>query len=135
MRIYAAAALVAYSAAIKMKALQDDEPTDDWVDGEWQDPCIEFSPCHEILERDPCAGSDWEETSDWEQCHADNAEWGAELETCLKAKTEEQWAELLECMEAHPVDDSSSSEGDDDLAQEGIDSDDLDSSNFDDGEW
>ena len=151
MRIYAAAALVAYSAAIKMRALEDDEPTDDWENGEWQDPCFAVSPCHEIAERDPCAGSDWEDTEEWEQCHADNAEWGNELKTCLEAKTEEQWAELLECMEEHPIDgseesgddlaqtsgddESSSWSSEDDLAQSGDEVEDGPGSNWSEGEW
>ena len=132
MRIYAAAALVAYTAAIKMRAMEDDEPTDDWVDGEWQDPCAHLSPCHDIIEADPCAGDSFEDTEDWEQCHADNAEWGQELETCLKNKTEEEWAALLECAEEHPIDDGSSG---DDLAQESLSADDVDSSNWESGEW
>ena len=133
MKFFAAAALVAYSSAIKMRALENDEPTDDWVDGEWQDPCIEFSPCHDILEADPCAGSDFEDTEDWEQCHEDNAEWGEELKVCLEGKTEEQWADLMECMEQHPIDDDLAQEGSSD---DGLDSDDLDSlSNLEGGSW
>merc|ERR1712151_1404238 len=144
MKIFAAAALVAYSAALKMNAMEGAhtaDPEDIIDDGEWQDPCIEFSPCHEILERDPCAGSDLEDTDEWEACHADNAEWGAELQTCLEAKTEEQWAELVECYEANDISlsefDSGSSEGDDDLAQsgDGTTVEDGPGSNWSEGEW
>jgi len=125
MKIFAASALVAYSAAMKMNAMEGAhtaDPEDIIDDGEWQDPCIEFSPCHDILEADPCVGSDLEDTDDWEACHAENPEWGAELKQCLDNKTEEQWADLLECYEENNISFSefgSGSEGDDDLAQSG----------------
>ena len=80
-----------------MAELADDEdgPTDDWVDGEWQDPCEDLAPCKAEFENDPCA--DITDLEEYEQCHKDNPEWADNLEACLDDKTDEDWEAEMQC--------------------------------------
>ena len=106
MKIFALSAIIALSSALNLREeFGEDGPTTDWEDGEWTDPCEEFYPGCELAGEDPCAGTE-DNDADWDACIKgdDMKAFEAEIETCIKDMSDDDFAALMQCFEQHPID-------------------------------
>ena len=104
MKIFALAALaVTLTGAINLRDGDlEGLATEDWVDGEWQDPCDEFLPDCDL--HDPCADVADDDAA-WKECHDGPAgdDFEADIAACTADMSEEDWGALLQCYEDHPI--------------------------------